>query len=409
VKLSSVLLFPLVFFFITQYSLSWGKTPFWLFTLIFLGLLAYISLDLIKLKESTYNRLKSIALWVLIFLAIGSGFFSSVISRHKTAPVYGVHDIILQQEAAIRFVLHGKNPYKETYFGTPMESWHYSDTEVNPALYHFVMEPFYLILALPFYFAGNFFFGFSDARIPLYLLMFLSLIVVWVVVKDEEKKRLFVTLLAFNPVMLPYTLEGRSDFFMFAFLISSFYLLQKNKSLLGGILMGLAFAVKQSAWPIFPFYVAYLFFKTKKVKKTLLNLTPFLTTFLVLTLPFFFWDPKAFLDSTVFYLSGSGSHSYPVSGYGLGMLLNEWRFLPNLKTYYPFIIWQIIICLPLAVLLIKFQKQSNNVRRLILVYAIFLFVYWYLSRYFNNSHMGYLSMVFITAYFWPEDKLHNRE
>ncbi len=403
-KLSTVLLLPLVIFFITQYRLSWENTPFWLFTLIFSLLISYIVIDLFKMNEKYYDRIKSYLLLVIIVLVIASGFISSVIVRHRTAPIYGVHDIILQQEAAIRYVIHGKNPYKETYFGTPLEAWHYSDTETNPALYHFVMEPFYLLFAIPFYFSSNFFFGFFDARVPLYLLFLSTLLMAWSIKKNNEEKRQFITLLALNPVMLPYILEGRSDMFMYAFLFFSLLLLTEKRLSWSGVFMGLAFAIKQSTWPIFPFYLTYIYLKKRNIKKTLFVLLPFLIIFTLINLPFMFWDINAFLDSTVFYLSGSGTHSYPISGYGVGMLLNEFGLIRDLKMYFPFILLQLIICIPLVFILIRYQIKHNTTQRLIIVYGIFLFVYWYLSRYFNNSHMGYLSMIFVTAYFWPDEK-----
>lgn len=404
-RIDSILLFALLVPFIMTYRISPRETPYWLFGLIFLGLFVYVLLDLsiFKLTDKFRNTSKYILLWLLIIVSIGTAYYSSIIVRHQTAPVYGVHDIVIQQESAIRFLLHGKNPYSTTYFGTPLENWHYSDTEVNPALYHFVMQPFYLLFTIPFYLiSAHWLFGFFDGRIPLLFLFFALLIIASKLVKDFNKKFEFIILLAFNPATLGYFLEGRDDVFMFAFLFGSFYCLYKNKNFLGGMLMALAFAVKQSAWPIFPFYFAYLYFKNKNIKKTLFQLIPFAVTFGIIVLPFVFWDIKAYFDSTIFYLSGNTLHSYPISGYGFGALLKEFSFIKDAHVYYPFWIWQTAIGLPLIIWLIYWQKKENNINKLIIIYGIFLFVFWYFSRYFNNSHLGYLSMVFITAYFWPK-------
>lgn len=403
IKLDSVLLFSLVIPFIMGYRLSPGETPYWWFGLIFLGLFIYIVLDLLKLSERVYFFLKHTILWILILGVIGSASLSAIVVRHQTAPVYMVHDIILQQESAIRFFLDSKNPYAVNYFGTPLEQWHYSPTEVNPALYHFVMQPFYILFALPFYFLSIPFFGFFDGRSSLLFLFFTLLILADRLVKEHDKKRLFLALLAFNPAMLPYALEGRSDIFMFTFLFLGLFLLHKKRYFLAAIPVALAFATKQSAWPIFPFYLAFLYFQKQSIIKTIKLLGPFLLTFFAIVLPFFLWDTKAFLDSTVFYLSGATLNSYPISGYGFGKLLNQSGFIKDVHQYYPFHIWQILIGLPALIVLIKFLKKKQSVRSLIFAYGIFLFIFWYFSRYFNNSHLGYLSMVFLTAYFWPED------
>ena len=403
IKLDTILLFALVVPFIMMYRIGPGDTPIWLFGLIFLSLLSNIFLDIgvFKLKEKVYNRAKLFLLWFLVFATIGGGLFSEIIVRHQTAPIYHVNDIILQQEAAIKFLVHGQNPYSVTYVNTPMAQFHYSDSEINPALYHFVMQPFYVLFAVPFYLVMGHTIGFFDARVPLFILFIILLVMAQFLQKDPEKKREFMTLLAFNPAMLGYFIEGRDDIFMYTFLFAAFYLLYKKKFSGAGFLMALAFTIKQSVWPLFPFYAAFLYFSSKNIKKTIIWLIPFSILILAIIGPFFFWNPKAFLDSTIFYLSGNTTHSYPIAGYGLGMLLYQAGIIKNVHQQYPFTIWQIIICLPLLIGLIIWLGKKVSVVRLILSYGIFLFVFWYLNRYFNNSHVGFLSMVFITAYFWP--------
>ncbi len=402
IKLDSILAFVLIIPFIMTVRISPGQTPYWLFGLIFLGLLSFILLDVLKLKEKTYEVLKNLNVWLLILTVLLSSFGSEIIVRHQSSPTYNVHDILVQQEAATRFLLDGKNPYSENYFGTPLEDWHYSDTEVNPALYHFVMQPFYLIFALPFSALSGSILGYFDGRIPLAFLVILSLIVGFKLLKNGEKRRSFILLLGFNPLMLLYALEGRSDFFMFGFLISGLYLLHKQKLLLSAVVIALAFTVKQSVWPLFPFYIAYLWFKKTRKINFYKTLALFSIVFLSIVLPFLLWDPKAFLESTIFYLSGNAPNSYPISGYGFGMLLNQFGFIKSLKEPFPFIIPQIIVGLPLFFYLLRFLKKNPSIKNLILTYGIFLFVFWYFSRYLNNSHLIYLSIVFTTVYFWPD-------
>lgn len=406
ISLDSILLFALLIPFIMTYRIGPNNTPYWFFGLIFMGLISYIVLDISKLGINTVFRFKQIILWLLIFGVIGSAIFSAIVVRHKTHPIYNIHDIVIQQESAVRFLLHGRNPYATTYFDTPLAQWNYSDKDINPALYHFVMGPFYLLFAIPFYLVSSNLFGFFDGRIPLFFLFFAMLFMSGQLIKDKGKKLLFMIFLAFNPATLGYTLEGRSDIFMFSFLFLGFYLLNNKKYFFAGIPIALAFAVKQSAWPLFPFYFAFLYFKNKNIRKTLKDLMPFATTFGIIVLPFFLWNTKAFLDSTIFYLSGDISNGYPISGYGLGMVLSQMGIINDANQYYPFQIWQVIFGIPLAVILIRNLKNNLNVTRLILVYGVFLFVFWYFSRYFNNSHLGYLSIIFITAYFWPSQDEH---
>lgn len=392
-----------------QNRLSPGDTPYLLFGFIFLLLTAYVVTDFFNLPAKAFSLIKNSLLWVIIVTVLGSAFLSSMIVRHQTAPIYGVNDIIVQQEAAIRYLVHGKNPYKETYFGTPVESWHYSDTEINPALYHFVMEPIYLVGPLPAYWLSNHIIGYFDAREALWLLFAGMLVLAFAIPKSNENKRLLVTLLAFSPATLPYVLEGRSDVFVYAFLLGCFYLLEKKKLFWAGVLLAVSFLIKQSSWPIFPLYFFYIFrfawdeskaFSTR-VLSLAKNMSGFIILFLAVSAPFYFWSPSSYVASTISYLSGSTTHSYPVSGYGFGMVLNQLGFIKDVHVYYPFVIWQLLIGGPVLILLSWYLWRKPTVQKLILFYALFLFVFWYFSRYFNNSHIGYISMVLITAYFWP--------
>src|SRR3989344_8112397 len=289
-KLDTILAFVLIVPFVLSHGIWPRATPYWLFTLIFIALLMLVFLDINKISNKIYEKSKNIILWGLILSIISGAFISEIILRHESLPTFRIHDIVIQQEIAIRYLLMGKNPYVEDYFGTPLEQWNYSATEKNPALYHYVMQPFYTLFAIPFSFASGRLVGFFDGRIPLIFLFLATLVFAHFLIKDGEKKRSFLLLLAFNPAMLPYTIEGRSDLFMLGFLFPALFFLFKTRIFLSAIFMRLAFAVKQSAWPILPFYIMYLWLKGSKQILGALGL--FGGVFLAIVLPFFFWNPK---------------------------------------------------------------------------------------------------------------------
>ncbi len=401
-SLSSVILAALIVPVIMTYQIFPGDTNYIQFGLIFAGIFLNFLIDIVPFQEKRYYFIKYVLFWTILFLAVGGAFISAVMVRHKVAPLFQIHDIILQLEAAIRFFLDGINPWAATYHNTFMAQWHYSDTAINPALYHFVMMPFYLLFSLPFYFVSNHTIGYFDGRIPLFFLYLSLCISAFYFIKDKEQKLIATTLLALNPAMFAYTLEGRSDVFMFAFFFVAMIMLSRKNFLLAGLLLALAFTVKQSIWPFIPLYIAYVYFVSASLRSTITRLSPFFVLFAILVAPFFLWNPSAFLNSTVFYLSGNTQHSYPISGYGLGMVLYQLGFIKDLNGTYPFIIWQVLFVAPLLVVLLRFLKKHPQVKTLIFTYGILVFVYWYTSRYFNNSHVGYLTMVFLTAYLWPD-------
>ena len=408
ISLLTVLLFILVPPLIINYTIFHDQQNPLYYGLIFGLLLIVAATDFIKRKREILPKIRTVAVWLIIIFTIGVGFVVYVSDRHKISPAYRTHDIVIQQEVAVRMLLTGKNPYKETYFETPLEEFKYSETEENPALYHFVMEPFYLLSAVPFYFLESRTIGFFDARVPLYIFFSLMLIMGFRFIKDRENKLLFITLMAFNPMTLGFLLEGRSDMFMFPFLFASFIFLYKQKFTLSAISLGLAFAIKQIAWPLFPLFIYFIYLKTKNIRQTLKYSIISIGVLGAIVIPFFAWDPKAFLDSTVFYLSGQALHSYPVSGFGFSQLLLKLEVVKDANQYYPFIIWQTLFSIPILLILLKQVRKHPTMKTVIFSYGILLFVFWYFSRYFNNSHIGFISSVLITAYFFPEEEKAKR-
>ena len=376
-------------------------TPYWLFGILFLVLIANLVVSLYpSVIRSTLRleRIKAVFLWVAITITLGGSVVTSIVDRSNTAPIYGVHDIILQQEAAIRYLLEGKNPYKELYFGTPLEQWHYDELGkkvINPALYHFVMPPWYLLFPLPFYFISTPIFGYFDGRMVLLFCVVGTLIVLFRSFKNKSIAHLAIIIIALSPATVDYLIEGRSDIFALFWFILSIFILEKKRLILSSIVFALALVSKQSIWIAIPFFLFYQWQTHKKtIKSVLISICVIGFILGVIAGPFLLWDAKSFADSVVFYLSGNTSNSYPISGYGLGMVLYEFGGIRDIHAYYPFIVWQTFLGLPVLGVTLWFFTKKPSISRLILGYAAALFVVWYLSRYFNNSHLGYLSSVF---------------
>ena len=198
---------------VTHYRiLPISGTPYWLFTVLFILLLGNLIISFFPSVApfKLYSRVKNIFLYFIVIIVFGGTVGTAIVDRSKTAPVFGVHDIILQQEAAMRYFLEGKNPYKETYFNTPLESWHYDELgkpAVNPALYHFVMPPWYLLFPFGFYFISIPMLGFFDGRMPLLIVMFALLFILTRWFKDKGIGRLAVVLTALSPATIDYVIE----------------------------------------------------------------------------------------------------------------------------------------------------------------------------------------------------------
>ena len=80
--------------------------------------------------------------------------YTAIVDRKTTSDFYSVHDIILQQEAAMRYVLEGKIRIRKHILAHRLKSGIMQKTEkevINPALYHFVMPPWYLLFPFSIY------------------------------------------------------------------------------------------------------------------------------------------------------------------------------------------------------------------------------------------------------------------
>lgn len=387
-------------------------TPYWLFGILFFVLLFNLLLSFFPhvVGKKLQERIKTLFLWTTLTIVLGGTMVTAMVDRSKTAPVYGVHDIILQQEAAMRFFLGGKNPYKETYFGTPLASFNYDEPgnpdAINPALYHFVMPPWYLLFPFGFYFVSIPLLGYFDGRMPLLFTAFALLVLISRWFKSKDLGAIAIIFTALSPATVDFVIEGRSDFFALFWFIWALFLLEKKRVFVSAIVFALAIASKQTIWFSAPFYLAYLWWTVERTK-VWQSMALALGTVLLVAGPFLLWDANAFLESTVFYLSGNAQRPYPVSGYGWGMVLWSMGVIADLHAQYPFVLWQVAVGFPVLLVFLRLLKKKTRLSYLLLGYASFLFVVWYFSRYFNNSHLGYLSSVFVLGGLKMLDEEHH--
>lgn len=379
------------------------------------------------------NRLLSVGLLVLILaIVLGGSTITAIADRHRIAPIWGTHDIILQQEAAMRYVLQKKNPYKETYFGTPVEMFGYSENgveAVNPALYHYVMPPGYLLGHFPFYVVANRTVGYFDGRMVSLVVMVGMCLLLWLMLKNRVLKELAIVLTALSPATVSYFIEGRSDFFALFWLLTALLFLQRKYFVIASVMMGMAFLSKQTMWfalPLFfvlllaklhPFlqeknsrvstvftWIKTLLVNATVMKKIILYIFLCIVIITIVSLPFILWDAQSFFNSVVFYLSQGGSTGYPISGYGFSMVLYSLGIFSNLKQYYPFILWQLGLGIPVLIVFSWYLLRVPKLSVWFVSYGLFLFVIWYFSRYFNNSHIAFLSSIFILGIVFHYDE-----
>ncbi len=210
-----------------------------------------------------------------------------------------------------------------------------------------------------------------------------------------------IDLIAFLCLAVQFVIAGFNDVLFLAFVAAGALLLQRQRTTLAGIAVGLALASKQTAWPLLPFYLAYLWFHAppgRRWQTALRQIAPTVVTASVIILPFLLWSPGAFLDDVVRFASGGATSSYPISGDGLGQLLLTAGVIRTMWDAYPFWLFQFVLGLPALGLLLWWLRRRPTVSAMLLAYAAWTFVLQFSARYFNDSHIGALSVLLLLAY-----------
>jgi len=417
ISLDAVLLFILVILSLEILYKSPGISTGIIFWIIgFILLAVYLILD-IKIKTQFIYLYKSIIIVFLISWLFLPFMFQDILMQYKIKQVLYTHDGAQQIEEGVKYLLQGKNPYAENYINTPLEHlWGGKIIDIhgekiqNPAIYHFVYLPGYILFSLPFYLIGMSITGWYDQRIIYIILFFLTLFVIYKIPPKASDKILSLIILGFNPLLLYYFIGGTNDIFVFFWIILSIYLLHINKIKLSSLFFGLAVVSKHMAWFLIPFYFIFLWLKDEglsfkeKLKNIFKKVYPFILIVILAVLPFLIWDFNSFIEDIYRYPAGMLTTSFPITGHAYASLLIFLKIIASDRDYYPFWIIQLIFCLPLLYFLIKMQIKNNSLSLVMFNHGLLLFIFWFFSRSFNEHYIGYLSLVFITAYFFDDQE-----
>jgi hypothetical protein len=407
-----ILLFILSFEF-TQSSQMYGASeiivPQYVFLFVLLVLVGVTFLFQPR-EENTYFKFAQNGLFFLIVvITIGHTTFTAIDKRHQLGFDYPVHDNPVQIEEGIKFLKMGKNPYTENYHDTLMFKW--NEWHDNPALFHFVTLPFYLISSYLTSYPAEFVFGFYDQRMIHILTLLFSVALLAAIIKQHQQRLLVLTIFLFNPLLVHFFIEGRNDIFVFSWVLFAMWLVWKKWYVWSALVLGLAFASKQSSWLILPFYFWYIWLEVgdrpiwQRGLEVLQKTWPFFVVTVLFFIPFLISDAQSFINDIYHFPAGTLKTSYYIKGYGFSELLVYLEVITDRHAYYPFAIWQLVFGIPTMIALFWWQTKQRTIPVLIISYTLLLFVFWFFSRFFVENYVGYLSMLFIAAYsFWLADK-----
>ena len=352
------------------------------------------------------------AKWLFLIGILLSALFlptvELILLRQGSGPASYTHDGgVIQTEAAIQFVLQGKNPYVEDYTKTPMAEWGFS--KFRTALYHYPYLPWTFLFSAPFYWVGQQV-GFYDQRLVYLLLLAVALALAPRLVKGERAQLALVASLGLNPILALDVIFGQNDSFILCWLLFSLVSWQQwqkqNRPTkipwLALICFGLACASKPTAWFFAPFYGLLLLNREDArlangwrglftaMLGALQRAWPALLTFGLLLAPYLLWHPFALYDDVWRWSNGQGETGYQIWGWGASNFVLALGLVADRFAQWPFWILELMLGLPLLLWFLRRQQQWNTLANACWHYALFLLAFFYSSRFLNDNYLGYI-------------------
>jgi len=348
------------------------------------------------------SRQRAIHLGSIVAVFVIVPTLASILLRETGKPYTYIHDGALMIEWAARKLLLGQNPYVADYLDTPLYYWPMVN---NPALYHLTYFPFLFLITTPFVWLFDKVGLFWDQRY-LYLPAFVAtLAVVPLLARRVENRLALVALIALNPQLFPFVVEGRNDFFVLLFLFAGLVLLQRERRTLGPLAIAIAAAAKLHAVFIMPFVAVWLL--ATRRPRTLREAWDALwgplwpaTLFLAITfLPFLINDFAAFYDDVVRYNAGGAAWTYPISGMGFSAILLALGVIEFRQADFPFAAIEIAVATPIALWWMWKLWKRPTLATLLTGYALTLLAFLFFGRYFQGNYLGYILAVATPAIF----------
>lgn len=367
-------------------------------------LLVYVLVDEFVRAERARHRAKLTLIWLIILLTVFLPSLKLVLLRQASGPASYSHDGgVIQTEAAIDYLLAGRNPYVEDYVSTPMAEW--GINEFRTALYHYPYLPWTFLFSAPFKLASEAVLGWYDQRVVYLLLFALTLALLPRLAGTRTRSLLLVMLIGLNPLMGSDLIYGQNDSLVLAWMVLSLWLWARGGRdaspsgkawrIASAVAFGLACASKPTAWFFAPFYLLWIVGSDTTSVRTWIRAAlplvwPALTTVLLVIGPYFIWNPSAMFDDVWKWSAGTSETAYQIWGWGASNLVLAFGWVRSRFDVWPFWIAELLVGGPLMVALLWRQWCENLLGRALWSYGVFLFAFFFVSRFLNENYLGYI-------------------
>ena len=323
-----------------------------------------------------------------------------------TGRPYGQDGGVVQLPLALDRLLAGQSPYGADYSDSMLgkqarASDFWAPYGGNPILRHHAYLPGTHLVMMPFYLASRALGGGFDPRVVTLLAWAVAALLAARLPASPDAKLAAAATVLVSPLVYWHQIFGANDVVVAALLLGAALAVQRDRPLAAGVLLGLAGATKQLAWPFAPFLLAHLSgarsLRAIAARPALVRMArPALAAALVMIAviaPVAALDPRAFWADIVAYNMGlPGGDTYPLGGtpgFGFANFLVVGRAVSSLRDSFPFGIFYLLL-VPLCLLLLRLAVREGTLAAALAAGSAALVASLYFSR---VVHANYLVLV----------------
>jgi hypothetical protein len=325
--------------------------------------------------------------------------------RDATAPWFHTNDSTYQIEISGDLLLDGDNPYGHDYRFSGLERFYTRDGTASNAvrdrelsLVHYAYFPGAALTAALWRPLPE---PFDDYRLFVLLSTLASLFAVMLFRAPLSWRLVLGVAVAANPIAVRSAWFGQNDAPSILFMILGFALFTRERYAASAASLGAAVLLKQFALVAVPFLAVMLVKRRVGPGALKRAAAAFAGVIAAGVVPFAIADPVAFYEDTVKF----GAGTFRIVGYGLSAMLIRIGVLEDREGSYPFVLFALVLWLPLTVWLLVTQYRSRELWIGAAGFAISILVLLFIGRTFNNYYLIWPMMgVVIAAAMWAGER-----
>jgi hypothetical protein len=302
------------------------------------------------------------------------------------SPVALIGDGALQTQQAGDLLLRGTDPYGADYAALGLGRTPWAEPFPNPALHHTVFWPGQFLLPLPLQALSQTILHWWDQRV----FLLLAGVAIWILLR-LLLPGMAGRAAAFTFFLVPghslVAVLGDNDLTMVAVLLAALLAAQRRRFLVMGLLLGLAVATKQHALLAAPFIVWWALARGVSWPVVARSAAAGMATLAAVLLPFVLWNPSAFVQDTIVFVTGGGAEAYPINGFGLSAILLTAGVIHGSRDPFPFAPIEAVVGIALWALGYAWIRARRQLPDVLVFSGLTVLLVLFVSRYFHDTHL----------------------